>query len=144
MNLYILSHSDHDSYCPSMFLHNENKTQERFESDVKSLIEKHFDELFIEEYWIGASRVIDLVSSKLSDLGYYAPNFISMDAFGAGIVEDPNDKEDSEFAKKFLSEDMFDRIIEHNKQVREKIHEERINRDSGDNRPVRVDENNPV
>ena len=122
MKLYNLSWSWHEDYCPHNFLHKEDKTQEQFESDVKSLCIKYGDEYINKDtgHWLGACDLLEFIVTKLPELGYEQFETVNVNAFGAFIIEDEGG-EDKEFADKFLNEELFNKIIAANNKIRKEM-----------------------
>ena len=129
--IYNLYYSWYEEYSRNEFTHPQNKLLAEFQEDCQDLLLKYAPD-FIKnggEYndrkyqgWIGASDFINLIASKLPELGYVnlQDTFeeVSFGVFGSNILRK---SEGDEEIVKLLGEDLTKSTFEHNKRVRDRL-----------------------
>ena len=132
--IFQLAWSWYEEYRHWLF-ENNDKTQEEFDADCKRAIRECGEEyLKSEESWIGAPDWIEYASNKLLEYGYKAVCPVNFEHFGTYIIEHEERKkldgsidireDDMEF-KEIIGEELYNKAVEINKKIDEKIHKEK-------------------
>jgi hypothetical protein len=99
------------------------KTKTQFDKDIKKIIELYrlsFINGTPKEGYIGCDDLANVITDGLLEMGYTNPEIIELQVGYQGIINEkksfanPNDQYEE---KKLCGEDLFDRIVAHNKAL---------------------------
>lgn len=112
--IFELSWGWYEENSSVLFTH-PDKTDEQFAEDVKSLYKKYGDEYLasIPELWAGVSGWSELVSEKMSELGYERVRPTVYVVWGSDIIGVGDEQ-----LKATIGEELFNKAKEHNDIVR--------------------------
>ena len=120
MKLYNLGYYYEEGGADYLFTHPENKTQEEFDADAKSLIRKYgYEFMAQQEGWIGNTEWIDYVAGKMPELGYERVTPITTSFYARFILKDDEDSYYSQEWYDVVGPDLYNKALEYNKKVEE-------------------------
>ena len=136
MKIYNFYWAEYEGYSPHNLTHKEDKTQEQFEIDCKNALincgKEYIDQ---EESWVGIDGwIVYAVDYMIKNMGYKTLDEVSYGLCNAMIISGGNHKYETNYKIEDLDEDgkgvlevvgkeLFDKAIEHNKKIDEKIYE---------------------
>ena len=123
MTIFELSWSHHEDYIPYLFAH-ENKTEEEFKNDVRSLMVKYIDEFLVkkeeENDYAGSQDFVAFIVEKMSELGYIPITPVKLSFWGERIVNGKYGRKENSDICMFLGENIYQKFIDFNKKIKEK------------------------
>lgn len=111
----------YEDYKPIWLTHEDDKTEEQFQSDCIEALKRSFAEYIAQEKsWIGFPDWQDCAVKELEKIGYAIPEIVSFGHFGSYIIG--HDGEDDEKLRSLVGNEIFDSVIAHNKEIKNRTY----------------------
>ena len=118
---YEVAWSYYEEYDPKIFFSEKKLSEEEFNTLVRKLSDESALELIPEEKdsWLGNSEIVPRLWKKLLEHEFFEVVCEqSFNMWGTGIPDDENDRE---VYKDYLSPDVLEKVIQHNKDTHDTL-----------------------
>jgi hypothetical protein len=122
MTIYELSYSWYEEYSPILFKHadlllSREQWRELCDSLLDEAAARAVKEMSEREVWVGWNEIVNKVADLLKQKGFIELDSVKSDYFGSCIIDSEDEAERLPEAAKKL-------VLEYNKNLRSKLHEE--------------------